>query len=120
MAGAESALAAQRAVNAALMARKQDTEWQLLAALARTGGAPPQPRTLDPDSKSAEWSPARGLAHSSLTPMRAGVGPDGVVGGEVEVGGCGGPARSDAAASVLLVGATSQRAGDACAGCDAL
>ena len=57
-AGAEAALAAQRAVNAALMARKQDTEWQLLAALARTGAAPPG-----------------GLPALSPGPARAGAGP---------------------------------------------
>ena len=128
MASAESALAAQRAVNAALMARKQDTEWQLLAALARTGGAQPPPHNnLSPEVHPLEGTSGRGLAHSTLSPMHAlggldeglGKGPGEGLGGEALVGG-GGLARGDAAASVTLVSPAFQRAGSACAGCDTL
>ena len=113
MASAEAALAAQRAVNAALMARKQDTEWQLLAALARTGGGPPPPppaKTLNPDSQPLEGTSARGLAHPTLSPMHALGGLDKVLGNEAQIGG-GGLARGDAAASVSLVSPGLQRMG---------
>ena len=126
VASAEAALAAQRAVNAALMARKQDTEWQLLAALARTGGGPPPPAgTLNPDFHPLEGTPARGLAHPTLSPMHALGSADGDLGVDQSgfrvmagrIGG-GGMARSDAAASASLVSPALQRAASACAACE--
>lgn len=124
VASAAAALAALRAVNAALMARKQDTEWQLLAALARTGGGPPPPaNTLHPDLQPLEGTPARGLAHPTLSPMHAlggldeGLGEG--LGGEARDG-CNRVARGEAAASVSLVSPALQRVGSACAGCDTL
>ena len=83
-ASAEAALAAQRGVNAALMARKQDTEWQLLAALARTGAAPAPAESATPNPGSRP-APGRAAGRGPVEGGGAGGGPCAGAGGQEQV-----------------------------------